>query len=332
MKNKSLLATLILITTLVVFSLVFEKTDNQVPLAAKKVVKVGILQLVTHEALDQIEQGIEDELAKSPNKNQKIEIHLMNAEADQSKLQTMSKQLVSSGNDIVVGIATPAAQGLATASKDIPVVMSAITDPVGAKLVKNLKKPEANVTGLSNQVPVAQTVKLIKDISPQTKTVGVLYASSEDNSISQVKAFKQEAAKEGITVLSYAVPSTNEVPSTMAIMTSKVDAIFIPQDNTIASAFSAVISAANAAKKPVYSSVDTMVKDGSIASVSQNQYDLGVQTAKQIKALLKGKKVSQVPVKIVDTGKPILNRKAAAELGIKIPDEVLKRSQIIVKE
>lgn len=332
MKNKSLIATLLLITLLVCSALLFEKPKGPNLFLDKKVVRVGILQLITHEALDQIEKGIEDELGKSDGSKVKIEIKLMNAQGDQSKIQTMSHQLADGGSDILVGIATPAAQGLAAATKDVPVVMSAISDPVGAKLVTNLKQPEGNVTGLSNKVPVKQTVDLIRELTPSVKTIGILYASNEDNSISQVKEFQASAESKGYTIKTYSVPSTNEVSSTISAMSGKVNALFIPQDNTIASAFATVISTANNAGLPVYSSVDTMVKDGSLASISQSQYQLGVETAKQVKALISGKKVSQVPVKIVDTGKPVLNLQSAKSLGITVPDQLKKTSDILVKE
>ena len=182
MKNKSLIVTLIILMVMVIGSLLAkgmakEKDD----LASQKNIKIGILQLVTHEALDDIERGIEDQLRKQTPKGKHVTIKLMNAEGDQSKIQAMSRQLTQSGNDIVIGIATPAAQGLAAATKDIPVVMSAISDPVGAKLVKHLERPEGNVTGLSNKVPVKQTIDLMRELTPEAKRIGVLYASNEDN-------------------------------------------------------------------------------------------------------------------------------------------------------
>ena len=330
MKNKALIGTLAVLALLVIGVLfVSQKQDSSS--SEDKVVKIGILQFVTHDALDEIERGIEDGLADAGYEGSNVELTVLNAEADQSKIQTMSKKLVDDGNDVVIGIATPAAQGLASATSDIPVIMGAISDPVGAKLVKNLDKPEGNVTGLSNHVPHAQTVELIQTITPDAKTIGVLYASSEDNSVSQVKEFTQYAEEAGLTVVEYAVPSTNEITTTMSVMTGKVDAIFVPQDNTIASAFPTVVTAANAAKIPVYSSVDTMVKQGSIASVAQSQYDLGLETAKIAVKILAGKKVSEVPVKVVDTGVPTVNLKAAKELGITIPDSLLEEADIAVE-
>ena len=331
MKNKALIGTLAALALLVVGVLFVSQRQETSSSSEDKVVKIGILQFVTHDALDEIERGIEDGLADAGYEGSNVELTVLNAEADQSKIQTMSKKLVDDGNDVVIGIATPAAQGLSSATSDIPVIMGAISDPVGAKLVKNLDKPEGNVTGLSNHVPHAQTVELIQTITPDAKTIGVLYASSEDNSVSQVKEFTQYAEEAGLTVVEYAVPSTNEITTTMSVMTGKVDAIFVPQDNTIASAFPTVVTAANAAKIPVYSSVDTMVKQGSIASVAQSQYDLGLETAKIAVKILAGKKVSEVPVKVVDTGVPTVNLKAAKELGITIPDSLLEEADIAVE-
>ena len=323
MKNKRLIWTLVFLAILTLGSIgtdLFKKEHQN----ANRVVKVGILQFVTHEALDQIEKGVEDGLKEAGYKGDKVQITLLNAEGDQSKIQTMSKQLVNDKNDVVIGIATPAAQGLAAATKDIPVIMGAISDPVGAKLVKNLKHPEGNVTGTSNQVPIKQTVELVKSLTPNAKTIGILYASSEDNSKSQVE-------KDGLNVVEYAVPSTNEINTTMSVMTGKVDAIWTPQDNTIASAFSTVVSQANQAKIPVYTTVDTMVKEGGLASVAQSQYELGKATARSAVKVLKGKKVKDVPVDVIDDGTPTLNLKVAQDLNITIPENVLKQSDIAVK-
>ena len=330
MKNKRLIWTLVFLAILTLGSIgtdLFKKEHQD----ANKVVKVGILQFVTHDALDQIEKGIEDGLKEAGYKGDKVKITLLNAEGDQSKIQTMSTQLVNDKNDVVIGIATPAAQGLAAATKNIPVIMGAISDPVGAKLVKDLKHPEGNVTGTSNQVPIKQTVELVKSLTPNAKTIGILYASSEDNSKSQVESFKKFAEKDGLNVVEYAVPSTNEINTTMSVMTGKVDAIWTPQDNTIASAFSTVISSANQAKIPVYTTVDTMVKEGGLASVAQSQYELGKATARSTVKVLKGKKVKDVPVDVIDDGTPTLNLKVAQDLNITIPDDVLKQSDIAVK-
>ncbi|WP_162011812.1 tryptophan ABC transporter substrate-binding protein [Streptococcus sp. S784/96/1] len=328
MKHKGLIATLTAITLLTLFA-IFARENGRAPKSSEnQVVKIGILQFVTHEALDAINQGIVDGLADAGYDRTTVQLTQLNAEADQSKIKTMSDQLVKS-NDLVIGIATPAAQGLANATTDIPVVMGAISDPVGAKLVTDLQKPEGNVTGTSNIVPVKQTVDLIGKLTPNVKKIGVLYASSEDNSISQVKEFRKSAQEQGVEIIEFAVPSSNDITATMGIVVDKVDAIFVPQDNTIASAFPTVIGVANEAKLPVYSSVDTMVAQGSLAAISQSQYELGRETAKIAAKLLAGQEVKNVPVAIIDTGKPLVNPKAAELLGITLPKEILEEADVV---
>ncbi|MGT2743355.1 tryptophan ABC transporter substrate-binding protein [Streptococcus plurextorum] len=331
MKHKGLIATLVAIVLLVGVALFTQGGNKKATKTENQVVKIGILQFVTHDALDDINRGIVDGLADAGYEGTTVQLTQMNAEADQSKIQVMASQLVKD-NDIVVGIATPAAQGLASATTEIPVVMGAISDPVGAKLVKNLDKPEGNVTGTSNQVPIKQGVELIGRVTPNVKTVGIIYSSSEDNSVSQVAEFKKYAEQAGLTVVEYAVPSTNDIVATMSVAVEKVDAFFVPQDNTIASAFPSVISAANAAKLPVYSSVDTMVAQGSLAAISQSQYDIGRETAKVVVKLLAGQEVANVPVNVIDTGKPAVNPKAAELLGITIPKDVLDEADIVETE
>ena len=229
MKNKRLVGIIAVLAVLVAGSLIYSSMNKQGAKQEvkneKKIAKVGVLQFVSHPSLDLIYKGIQDGLAEEGYKDDQLKIDFMNSEGDQSKVATMSKQLVSNGNDIVVGIATPAAQGLASATKDLPVIMAAITDPIGANLVKDLKKPGGNITGVSDHNPAQQQVELIKALTPDVKTIGALYSSSEDNSKTQVEEFKAYAEKAGFRVETFAVPSTNEIASTVNVMTSKVDAI-----------------------------------------------------------------------------------------------------------
>lgn len=332
MKNKNLLLTILALVAVVVGAIFLtnKKEDKKVQTEGETV-KVGVLQFVTHEALDEIYRGIQDGLAEEGYKDANIKIDFMNAEGDQGKIATMSQQLVSNGNQVLIGIATPAAQGLANATSDLPVIMGAITDPVGAKLVKSLEKPGANVTGVACPQPIAQQLDLIQKITPTAKTIGVLYSSNEDNSKLNVEKFTELAEKEGYTVLAYPVPSSNEIASTMSVMTSNVDAIWIPQDNAIASAFKTVVASNKEAKVPIFPSADTMVKEGGLASVVVSQYGLGVSTGKMTAKILKGAKPAETAVDVVDQGAPIINKKVAAELGITIPEEIEKAAGEIVE-
>ena len=334
MKNKRLLAVLAVLVVLVGGSLIYSslnKGGGAKSTTDKKTVKVGVLQYVSHPSLDLIYKGIKDGLAEEGYKADDIKIDFMNAEGDQSKVATMSKQLVSNDNDVLIGIATPSAQGLASATKNKPVVMGAITDPVGANLVKNLEKPGGNITGVSDRNPAKQQLELIKKLTPNVKTIGALYSSSEDNSKSQVEEFKKLAEEAGYKVEEYSVPSTNEIASTMNVMTGKVDAIWIPIDNTIASAFATVVSSNKEAKKPIYPSATAMVEEGGLASVVVDQYDLGVATGKMAAKVLKGAKPADTAVDIFDKGKSVINTKNAKELGITVPEDALKEAGQVIK-
>ena len=334
MKNKRLLAVLAVLVVLVGGSLIYSspnKDGKANPTTDKKTVKVGVLQYVSHPSLDLIYKGIKDGLAEEGYKADDIKIDFMNAEGDQSKVATMSKQLVSNDNDVLIGIATPSAQGLAAATKDKPIVMGAITDPVGANLVKNLEKPGGNITGVSDHNPAKQQLELIKKLTPNVKTIGALYSSSEDNSKTQVEEFKKLAEEAGYKVEEYSVPSTNEIASTMNVMTGKVDAIWIPIDNTIASAFATVVSSNKDAKKPIYPSATAMVEEGGLASVVVDQYDLGVATGKMAAKILKGAKPEETPVEIFNQGKSVINKKSAKELGITVPEDALKEAGQVIE-
>ena len=331
MKNKRLIGIIVALAVLVAGSLIYSSMNKPEAKNEKKVAKVGVLQFVSHPSLDLIYKGIQDGLAEEGYKDDQLKIDFMNSEGDQSKVATMSKQLVANGNDLVVGIATPAAQGLASATKDIPVIMAAITDPIGANLVKDLKKPGGNITGVSDHNPAQQQLELIKQLTPNVKTIGVLYSSSEDNSKTQVEEFTALAEKAGYKVLPYSVPSTNEIASPMNVMTGKVDAIWIPIDNTIASAFSTVVSSNQTAKKPIYPSATAMVEEGGLGSVVVDQKDLGVATGKMTAKILKGAKPADTAVEIFATGKSVVNKKVVAQLGITIPDDVLKKAGQVIE-
>lgn len=332
MKNKRILAIVGALVAIVVIAIAVSSLNGKKETSTKeKTVKIGVLQYVSHPSLDEIYKGIKDGLAEEGYKGDKVKIDFMNAEGDQSKVATMSKQLVSNNNDVFVGIATPAAQGLANATKDKPIVMGAITDPIGANLVKDLKKPGGNVTGVSDHNPAQQQLDLIKQLTPDVKTIGALYSSSEDNSKAQVEEFTKLAEKAGYTVRPYSVPSTNEIASTMSVMTAKVDAIWIPIDNTIASAFQTVVASNKESKKPIYPSATAMVEEGGLGSVVVDQHDLGVATGKMVAKILKGAKPADTAVNIFDQGKSVVNKKVAAELGITIPDKVLKEAGQVIE-
>ncbi len=337
MKNKRLIAVVALIMIYLVGTFIYEKVDDSSGTTTKEPTKttvVGVLQYVSHPALDEIYRGIKDGLKQSGlEEGKNLEIKFQNGQADQSKLATMSQQLVQADPDVLVGIATPAAQSLANVTTKIPLVLGAVTDPVGAGLVQSLDKPGGNITGVSDQPPVEAQIKLASEILPDAKKVGILYASSEDNSKYQVSQAEAAAKKEGLSSVKYAVPSTNEIAQTVQVMSQQVDFIYVPLDNTIANAMQTVVKEANKSKIPVIPSVDTMVEQGGLATIGINQYDLGVQSGKMAASLATGKeKPESTPVYVFDKGDTIINEKQAELLGVTIPDKIKKEAKVVSTE
>lgn len=332
LKNKNLLATIVALTVMVVAALFMTQKEQSNSSTLTEKVKIGVLQFVTHDSLDEIYKGIKAGLEEGGyTTTDNLEIDFMNAEGDQSQVQTMSKKLVDNGNELLIGIATPAAQGLANATTELPIIMGAVTDPVGANLVTDLKNPGGNITGVSDQTPVADAVSLIKEITPDAKTIGVLYSSNEDNSKIQVAEFKAAAEEAGYTVLEYAVASSNEIAATVEVASSKANVLFTPVDNTVASAFSTVVSVANKTKTPIFTSVEDMVEGGGIASVTLSQYDLGVATGKMAAKILDGANPEDTPVQIFNEGTVVVNQKVAKELGITLSDDVISKASKVIE-
>ena len=213
-----------------------------------KVYKIGVLQLTEHDALDAANKGFVKALKKS---GLKYKIDQQNAQNDQSACQTIATKLVNDGDDLILAIATPAAQAVAGATSDIPIVGTAITDFAASGLVKSNKKPGNNVTGTSDLTPVDEQFDLLTKLLPNAKTVGVLYCTAESNSDVQVKMAQKAAKKRGLKAVRYSVSSSNEIQQVVESMVGKVDACYAPTDNTIAAGMSTVSMVANENKLPV---------------------------------------------------------------------------------
>jgi len=296
-------------------------TDKAIP-------TIGVLQFVSHPSLDLIYQGFVDELENQGYKDKEtIHLNYQNAQADQSKLSSMSQQLISQKPDIVVGIATPAAQALANQTKDIPIMLGAISDPVGAGLVESREHPGGNITGVSHQAPVEEQIELIQNIMPGIKTLGIIYSSAEDNSIYQIENFKKSAGNK-FDIKTYAVPSTNDIAQMSQVMVSEVDAVYVPTDNIIASGYQTLVDAADKANIPIFPSVDSMVADGGLATVGIDQYQLGVKTAQMTIDVLEGRsQPATTPVYTYKEGTLIINEEKAQKLGITIPQELKEEAK-----
>ena len=291
-------------------------------------VKLGVLQLLSHPALDAIYKGLQDELKNEGYEvGKNLEIDFQNAQGDQSNLASMSEKLVSGGNNILVGITTPATLALANNTKETPIIMGGITYPVEAGLITSESKPGNNITGVSDRTPIKQQLEIMKQVLPNMKKVGILYTSSEDNSVKQAEEAEKAAKELGLEVKVSTIANTNDIQQVTESLASQVDAIFVPIDNTIASAMATVVQVTDAVKIPVFPSADTMVSDGGVLGVGVDQYQIGVETAKMVVKVLKGAKPADTPITLANKGVVYVNEEKAKKLGITIPESILKDAQ-----
>ena len=277
---------------------------------------IGIVQIVEHTSLDMIRESLVEELgAKGLVDGQNVKIDYQNAQGDQSNLNSICKKFVGDGVDVIVAIATPSAQAAAAATSEIPIIFSAVTDPVSAKLVTNLEKPEGNVTGTSDAIPVDEVFELCQELTPEVKTFGFLYTTSEVNSQSVVEEAKTLAADYGYDYEEVAITNTSELKQAAYSLAGKVDAIYTPIDNSIASAMTVLSEVGKETKVPVYVGADSMVMDGAYATVGINYEDLGRQTGDMVAEVLNGKAIRDLPVATLSEFQKVINKTTAKAIG-----------------
>ena len=308
-------------------ALVLVGCSNSTSAADKKTLNVGILQVVPHGSLDAARKGFKSELnkeVKAHDKSIKINYNYQNAQGDQSNLNSMAQQLTQKKNDLILGIATPSAQSLAKKTKSTPIVVTAVTNLQSAGLVKSDEKPGTNVTGTKDLGPVDKQVKLLTTMTKNNKPIGVLYNSSEENSVLQIKMVKKYAKNHNLKLNIVSVTSTNDVASAVSGMDGKVSGIYIPTDNLMASSMKTIGQKARAAKLPVVTGSIEMAEDGGTATYGINYNDLGKQTAKMAyKILIDKKKPQDMPVETSHTLRLYINKDNAKAIGIN-PDQIKK--------
>ena len=284
--------------------------------AASGTYKIGVLQLTEHGALDQTNEGFVAALDES---GIDAKIDQQNAQNDQSACQTIASKLVNDGDDLIFAIATPAAQAVAGATTEIPIVGSAITDYAEGGLVESNDAPGGNVTGTSDLTPVADQIDLLHQLLPNAKTVGILYCSAESNSEVQVQLAEEALDDAGLAHERYSISSSNEIQQMVESMVGKVDAIYAPTDNTIAAGMSTVSMVANENKLPVIVGCDTMVEDGGLCSYSINYYDLGYKAGEMaVEILENGGDPATMSIEYLssDECELVTNEETAEALGI----------------
>ena len=293
--------------------------------------QIGIIQFIEHDCLDMARKGFIDELAKQGFEDGKnIKIDYQNAQGDQSVCNSIASNFLESNakKDLILSIATPAAQSVANLTKTVPTLFTAVTDPVLCGLVKSIDEPGGNITGTSDMVAVEKQINLIKQLKPNARKIGILYCSSEANSQVQAQIAKSEAEKLGLEAIDYTISNSSEIQQMVEYMSGLVDAIFVPTDNLVVSCMPLVSKIATAAKKPIICSESASVKNGALATYEIDFYKLGKETAKQAISILRGQETPQkLPVQYQPDPKLCINYEVAKKLEIEIPEELRRKAQ-----
>lgn len=295
-------------------------------------VTVAVTAIVEHPALDAARNGVRDALAAAGYKEgENLKFVFESAQGNPATAAQIARQFAGDEPNVIVPISTPSAQAVVSSTRDIPVVFTAVSDPLGAQLVKNMDKPGGNVTGLSDMSPVGEHIALIKEILPNVKTIGYLYNSGEANSVSLLAALKAEADKAGITIVELAATKSAEVQGAARALVGRADAIYIPTDNTIISALEGAVAVAEESKLPLFTADTDSVSRGSIAALGFNYYDVGKQTGEIVVRVLKGENPGDIAVKTAAGSDLVINKAAAAKMGVTLPESVVSRANKVIE-
>lgn len=290
-------------------------------------VKIGIVQIVDHPSLNTIRDSTIDQLAEEGYiDGETAEISVKDAQNEQNMLKSICQEFSTSSYDIIIPIATPTAQAALGETTEIPIVFSAITDPVGAGLMTDLNKPGGNITGVSDKVSAAKIMDIAMLISPDIKTIGALYTTSEANSQAVIEELKVYAKENNLKLVEKSITKSDEIQQAASQLAGSVDAVFSPIDNTVASAMPVVVETFKEAKIPFYVGADSMVNDGGLATDGINYSELGKETGKMAARVLEGEDPGQIPVLIMEETQYYINENTAKEIGITIPKDILDKA------
>lgn len=290
-------------------------------------IKIGVLQLIEHNALDSAYKGFVDGLKEAGYEDGKnIIIDYQNAQGEQANCITIGQKFINDKSDLILAIATPAAQAIANMTKDIPILITSVTDPADSKLVANNNAPGGNVTGTSDLTPVEAQIELLKEIIPNVKTVGLLYCSSEQNSVFQINIAKKKLDSMGIKYIDIAISNLNEIQQVIQNVIGKVEAIYTPTDNMIANGMATVALMTEPAKIPVICGEGGMTMLGGTATYGINYYELGKLTSTQAVSILKGdKKTSEMPIEYLQKFDLVVNTNMIESIGLTIPESLYNK-------
>jgi putative tryptophan/tyrosine transport system substrate-binding protein len=301
-------------------------------LAAPENKHVAITQIVEHPALDAVRKGVKDVLNEagwSPESNLKWDYQ--SAQGSPATAAQIAKKFAGDQPDVLVAIATPSAQAAAASARNTNIVFSAVTDPVGAKLVNSWQKPGKNITGVSDLTPIKKHLELVKELVPAIKNLGVIYNPGEANSVTLIELVKQYAPELGLTVIESAAPKSADVQTAARALLGRVEALYVPTDNTVISAIEGIIKIAEQADIPVIAGDTDSVKRGAVAALGFNYYEVGRQTGNMVIQILNGAKPTDIPVQGVENTSLFANPKAAKRMGLNLSADFLAKVATLVE-
>lgn len=291
---------------------------------------VGIVQIVEHPSLDTIRMNILQQLAEEGFiEGENITVDYQNAQNEPSNLKTICQKFSSNNYDLIIAIATPSAQAALGETTSIPIVFSAVTDPIIAELVSDLDAPGGNITGTSDAVSASMIMDLAFQITPDIKTIGALYNSGEPNSVSVINDLKDYVEQKGLTLVEAPVMNSSEVLQATSYLAEKADVVFSPIDNTVASTMPIVTQTLIDAKVPFYVGADSMVNDGGLATYGINYTVLGKETGKMVAQILNGANPGSIPVMTMKDMDIYINPQTAEKIGVTFPQEVLDKATVL---
>ena len=293
---------------------------------------VAITQIVEHPSLDAIRQGVQDELAERGYEvGKNLSWDYQSAQGSPATAAQVAKKFAGDAPDVIVAITTPSAQTAVASARGIPVVFAAVTDPVAAKLVKALDKPGRWVTGTTDMLPMAEHMALVKKVAPDASRIGVIFNPGEANSVSSVQAVHQAAPAQGMSVVEAAATKSSDVLTAARSLVGKVDAIYLPIDNTVISALEAVLKVAEQSDIPVITGDTDSVSRGAVAAVGFDYYQVGRQTGVMVARILKGEKPKDIPVEGVKIMDLVLNPAAAERMGVTLPESLIGQAKKVIQ-
>jgi len=313
-----------------IFSMLF--TSSAIVQAGPEMKHVAVTQIVEHPALDAVRKGVKDVLTESnwvPGENLKWDYQ--SAQGAPATAAQIAKKFAGDQPDVIVAIATPSAQAMVASARQSNIVFSAVTDPVGAKLVKAWDQPSRNVTGVSDLTPIMQHLSFILEAMPNAKSVGIIYNPGEANSVSLVKLINEHAPKLGLEIVEAVSPKSADVQTATRSLLGKVDAIYLPTDNTVISALEGIIKISEQADIPVFAGDTDSVKRGAVAALGFNYYQVGRQTGNIVKSILEGESPQNIPVQGIETTELFVNPEAALRMGLTLSAEIIQKANTVIE-